>query len=167
MNARLRTPHEVNWGWMAKFDHEFIGREAIEAEANSPQRKTVVLKWNKEDVLDVFASQFEQGEEYKHFEFPTTPQAPAGGHADLVTKDGKPVGVSSLAVYSYYYREMISHTTLDLDQTQIGTEVVVHWGDHGSRIKEIRATVERFPYLDLPTNKDIDISAIPAGQPVE
>ena len=117
----------------------------------------MVLKWNKEDILDVFASQFEVGEEYKHFEFPTTPQSPAGGHADLVTKDGKPVGVSSLAVYSYYYREMISHTTLDLDQAHIGNEVIVHWGDHGSRIKPIRATVERFPYLDLPTNKDYDI----------
>ena len=166
MRARLRTPYEVNWGWMAKFDHDFIGREALEAESANPQRKTVVLKWNKEDILDVFASQFEVGEEYKHFEFPTTPQSPAGGHADLVTKDGKPVGVSSLAVYSYYYREMISHTTLDLDQAHIGNEVIVHWGDHGSRIKPIRATVERFPYLDLPTNKDYDIDAIPASVPV-
>src|SRR6478735_9443687 len=29
MRARLRTPYEVNWGWMAKFDHDFIGREAL------------------------------------------------------------------------------------------------------------------------------------------
>ncbi|MFJ1667595.1 aminomethyl transferase family protein [Streptomyces bottropensis] len=163
MTARLRTPFEVNWGWMAKFDHDFIGREALEAEAANRRRKTVVLRWNKEDVLDVFASQFEPGEEYKHFEFPTSPQAPAGGHADLVTKDDKPVGVSSVAVYSYYYREMISHSTIDLEHGEIGTEVVVHWGDHGGRIKPIRATVERFPYLDLASNKDFDLSAVPSG----
>ncbi|GAA4024770.1 aminomethyl transferase family protein [Streptomyces plumbiresistens] len=163
LTARLRTPFEVNWGWMAKFDHDFIGREALEAEAANPRRKTVVLRWNKEDVLDVFASQFEPGEEYKHFEFPTTPQAPAGGHADLVTKDGKQVGVSSVAVYSYYYREMISHSTVDVDLAEIGTEVVVQWGDHGGRIKPIRATVERFPYLELPSNKDFDLSSIPSG----
>jgi vanillate/3-O-methylgallate O-demethylase len=163
VRARLRTPHEVNWGWMAKFDHDFIGREAIEAEAANPRRKTVVLRWNKEDVLDVFASQFEPGEEYKHFEFPTTPPSPAGGHADLVTKNDKAVGVSSLAVYSYYYREMISHSTIDLDQAEIGNEVIVHWGDHGARIKPIRATVERFPYLDLPANKDYDLSTVPSG----
>ncbi|MCX4642026.1 MULTISPECIES: aminomethyl transferase family protein [unclassified Streptomyces] len=163
MSARLRTPFEVNWGWMAKFDHDFIGREALEAEAANRRRKTVVLRWNKEDVLDVFASQFEPGEEYKHFEFPTTPQSPAGGHADLVTKDGKQVGVSSVAVYSYYYREMLSHSTIDMDQAEIGTEVIVHWGDHGGRIKPIRATVERFPYLDLASNKDFDFTAVPSG----
>lgn len=165
--ARLRTPFEVNWGWMAKFDHDFIGRAALEAEAADRKRKTVTLRWNKEDVLDVFASQFEQGAEYRHFEFPTTPQSPAGGHADLVTIGGEPVGVSSLAVYSYFYREMISQSTVNLDKAEIGTEVIVHWGDHGGRIKQIRATVERFPYLDLPDNKDYDLSSIPSGVAVK
>jgi vanillate/3-O-methylgallate O-demethylase len=128
ITARLRTPFEVNWGWMAKFDHDFLGRAALEAEAAAPRRKTVVLRWNKEDVLDVFASQFEPGEEYRHSEFPTTPQSPAGDHADIVTKYGKPVGISSLAVYSYYYREMLSHSTIDVELAEIGTEVVLYWG---------------------------------------
>ncbi|ALU73456.1 aminomethyltransferase (plasmid) [Rhodococcus erythropolis R138] len=163
LRARFRTPFEANWGWMAKFDHEFIGRAALEAEAVKPPRKTVTLRWNKEDVVDVFRSQFEPGEEYRNFEFPTTPQSPAGGHADLVTIDGKPVGVSSTAVYSYFYREMISHSTIDLDKAEIGTEVVVHWGEFGKRIKPVRATVERFPYLDLPSNKDYDIDSVPSG----
>ena len=70
LKARFRTPFEANWGWMAKFDHDFVGRAAVEGEAANPRRKTVTLVWNKEDVLDVFASQFEPGEEYKHFEFP-------------------------------------------------------------------------------------------------
>jgi glycine cleavage system aminomethyltransferase T len=161
--ARLRTPHEVNWGWMAKFDHDFFGRQAIEAEAAVRRRKTVTLRWNKEDILDVFASQFEPGEEYKHFEFPTTPQSPAGGHADLVTKGGQVVGVSSLAVYSYYYRRMLSHCAIDVDQAEIGNEVVVQWGDHGGRLKPVRALVERFPYLDLPRNEAVDLSSIPSG----
>lgn len=160
IRARLRTPQEVNWAWMAKFDHDFIGRDMIEAEALNPRRKTVVLRWNKEDVLDVFASQFEPGTEYKNFEFPTTPPSPAGGHADMVTRNDQPVGVSSLAVYSYYYREMISHSTMDLGEAEIGNEVIVHWGDYGSRIKPIRATVERFPYLDLPRNQDFDVSKV-------
>lgn len=41
VRARLRTPQEVNWAWMGKFDHDFIGRAAMEAEAANPQRKTV------------------------------------------------------------------------------------------------------------------------------
>ena len=39
MRARFRTPVEVRWHNMAKFDHDFVGREALatedhEAEAN-------------------------------------------------------------------------------------------------------------------------------------
>lgn len=76
--------------------------------------------------------------------------------------------MSSFAVYSYYcreyyYREMISHSTLDLDQAATGNEVTVHWGDHGKRIKPIRATVDRFACLDLPSNRRIDLSAVPPG----
>lgn len=161
--ARLRTACEVNWDWMAKFDHDFIGRQALEAEIARPKRKTVTLRWNKADIMDVFASQFEPGEEYRNFEFPTTPQQMSGGHADLVTKDGVDVGVSSVAVYSYSYREMLSHSTLDVGLAEIGNEVIVHWGDHGGRIKPIRATVERFPYLEMSSNKDFDLSTIPSG----
>jgi glycine cleavage system aminomethyltransferase T len=161
--ARYRTPQELNWAWMARFNHEFLGRAAVEAEAAEPKRKTVILRWNHADILDVFASQFERGEEYKHIEFPCAPQQLAGGHADLVTKDDEPVGISSAAVYSYAYREMLSQCTIDLEHAEIGTEVVLHWGDHGKRIKEIRATVERFPFIDLPSNRDYDLSSVPSG----
>lgn len=126
IRARLRTPQEVNWSWMAKSDRDFIGRAALEAEAVAPQRKTVILHWNAEDVLDTFASHFQKGEEYKYIEFPCAPPSPAGGHADLVTKDGKPVGISSAAVYSYFYREMISQCTLNIDEAEIGNEVILH-----------------------------------------
>ncbi|WP_433622119.1 hypothetical protein [Nocardia sp. CA-120079] len=165
LRARYRTPAEVNWDWMAKFDHDFLGRAAVEAEKASPRRKTVILRWNAEDILDVFASHFRPGEEYKYIEFPCAPQQIAGGHADLVTKDDEQVGVASAAVYSYYYREMLSQCVIDIDQAHIGNKVVLHWGDHGGRIKEIRATVERFPYLELPSNRDYDLSTVPSGLP--
>ncbi|MFJ4175312.1 hypothetical protein [Microbacterium sp. NPDC089696] len=161
--ARLRTPQDVNWSWMADYEHDFIGRDAVLAASQNPTRKTVTLVWDSDDVLDVFRSQFEPGEEYRHFEFPTTPASPAGGHADLVTVNGESVGISSVAVYSYYYRRMISHATIDLAHVEPGTEVEIHWGNFGGRIKHIRATVERFPYLDLPSNKDYDLSSVPSG----
>lgn len=164
LRARSRTPHEVNWGWMAKFDHDFIGRAAVEAEAAGPKRKTVTLRWNKEDIADIFASQFQPGEEYRVLELPCVVQPwPGGGHADLVTKDGRPVGVASAGAYSYYYRELLCHCVIDIDQAEIGNEVIVQWGDFGKRIKQVRAVVERFPYQDLPTNKDYDMSTIPSG----
>lgn len=160
--ARFRTPVEVGWGWMAKFDHEFIGCQEVEAEVANPKRTIVTLRWNPEDVIDIYASLFRPGEEYKTLELPCAQQQPAGGHADLVTKDGRQIGISSATTYSYYYREVISHCTIDVDQSQIGNEVVVHWGDFGKRIKEVRATVERFPYLDLPRNQNYDLSTVPS-----
>jgi hypothetical protein len=42
----------------------------------------------------------------------------------------------------------------------VGTEVVVLWGDPGMRQKEIRATVSRFPYLDENRNEHVDVSRI-------
>ncbi len=164
VRARLRTPGELGWSWMAKFDHEFVGREAVEEEAKNPKRTIVTLRWNPEDIVDVYASLYQPGEEYKTFEFPLGQEAPAGGLADRVTtKDGKEIGISSNPVYSYYYREMISHCTIDIEDAQIGNEVIVHWGDYGKRIKEIRATVERFPYLDLPRNEKYDLDSVPSG----
>ena len=164
LRARMRTPGELGWNWMAKFDHDFVGREAVEAEYNDPKRTIVMLEYNAEDVLDTYASLFREGEDYQTFGLPLGTEPGAGGHADLVTnKEGKAIGVASNPVYSYYYRKMIAHCTIDIDQAEIGNEVIVHWGEYGHKIKEIRATVARFPYIDLPSNQEYDLDTVPKG----
>jgi vanillate/3-O-methylgallate O-demethylase len=40
---------------MAKFDHDFIGRETLAAEIAEPKRTTVTLRWNPGDVMNTFA----------------------------------------------------------------------------------------------------------------
>jgi len=165
VRARLRTPGEVGWEWMAKFDHDFVGRAALEKEMASPKRRLVTLRWSPADGIDIYASLFQPGEEYRTLDLPSCPPPPAGGHADHVTKDGRAVGVSSGTTYSYYYREVISHCSIDRDQARIGNEVTLHWGDFGRRIKHVRATVARFPYLDLPMNQDYDLTTVPSVIP--
>jgi len=49
---------------------------------------------------------------------------------------------------------------IDLDQSRIGNEVVVQWGDHGGRIKDVRATVARFPYLAEGRNSELDVTTL-------
>ena len=44
---------------------------------------------------------------------------------------------------------------IDIDEARIGNEVTVMWGDHGSRIKPVRAVVERYPYLTEDRNDAI------------
>jgi glycine cleavage system aminomethyltransferase T len=154
MRARYRTPHELGWQRSVVFDHDFIGRAALEREHSAPKRTIVTLEWNSEDVMDIYASYFRPGEEYKCIEFPVTPHYMGViGHADHVMKDGADVGVASGVVYSYYFRKVLSHCTIDIDQAQIGNEVIVRWGDHGGRIKDVRAVVSRYPYLTEDRNQ--------------
>ncbi|MDR1901955.1 MAG: hypothetical protein LBQ88_06725 [Treponema sp.] len=114
--------------------------------------------------MDIYASQFQQGEEYKLIDFPCGQPQPAGGHADHVTTlDGKKIGISSGT--TYYYRELISQCIIDVDQAERGNKVIVQWGDYGKRIKNVNATVAvaRYPYLDLPRNENYDLSTVPSG----
>ncbi|HWI21888.1 MAG TPA: hypothetical protein VNT22_04645 [Baekduia sp.] len=73
------------------------------------------------------------------------------------------VGVASGTAYSYYFREVLSHCTIDLACATIGTEVIVQWGEYGGPIKDVRATVARYPYLEAPRYRDVDLAAIPSG----
>jgi len=161
MRARYRTPVEVGWERSVQLDHDFQGRDAIERELVDPRKTIVTLIWNADDVLDVYASLFRDGREYKTFELPTTPHFRRMiAHADDVVHDRKSVGVSSGTTYSYHFRKMISLCTIDRDCAGIGTELTVKWGDFGGPIKDIRASVARFPYLQEERNQDVDVATM-------
>ena len=52
VKLRYRNPVELGWAKTIKFDHEFIGRKALEKEIVNPRRAMVTLVWNPEDILD-------------------------------------------------------------------------------------------------------------------
>jgi glycine cleavage system aminomethyltransferase T len=159
MRARYRTPVEVGWNTTVKLNHEFLGRKALEPELANPKRTVATLRWNPDDVVDIYRSLLEPGEEYRTLDLPTTPPWTQGmvGHADHLLKDGKRIGYSSGTIYSYHFRQVMSMACIDVEHGKIGTEVEVQWGDHGKRIKSVRATVERFPYLTEGRNSDVDM----------
>jgi glycine cleavage system aminomethyltransferase T len=68
--ARMRTPVEVRWHNMARFDHDFIGREALAVEIANPRRTTVTLRWNADDVMDTYASLLRPGTATSRSTFP-------------------------------------------------------------------------------------------------
>lgn len=76
-------------------------------------------------------------------------------------KEGREIGFSSGRAVSQTYHRMISLGFIERDLAKLGTEVVVIWGDPGSRQKEIRATVARFPYLQVERNDKVDVETIP------
>lgn len=164
IRARFRTPVECDWAWMAKFDHDFVGREALEAEMANPKRKLVSLEFNPEDIAEVARSQY-TAEPYKAIEYPCARPQPCGGHQDYVTDlNGRIIGISSVPTYSSHFHTMISHTIIDVDKAVEGTEVLVQWGDYGKRIKNLRAKIAKFPYIHgVMDNRDYDMSTVPFG----
>ena len=82
-----------------------------------------------------------------------TPVAKSQGGADRAA-------LLDESIYSYYLREVLSMGCVDLDASKIGTEVIVQWGDYGGRIKNVRATVARFPYITEGRNSDLNVKTI-------
>lgn len=166
VTKRFANPFELGWGHMIKFEHDFLGRAALERYAAAPKRKIVTLEWNEDDVLDVYASQFRANADHQFMDFPADPVWQgylSRTFCDDVLVGDAVVGMSSGRMFSHYYRKMISLCIVDLDRSAIGTEVEVLWGDPGTRQKRIRAKVSRFPYIDLPYNNDIDVRALPGS----
>lgn len=159
--ARYRTPGEVGWQRSVRLDHDFVGRAAVERDLADPRRTVVTLEWNPNDVVDIYASHFRPGEEYKYLEIPGSPaHRKTYAHADHILKGGREVGISSGTIYSYHFRGVISMATIDIAQAEIGNELTVLWGDFGGKMKEVRARVARFPYLTEGRNQSIDVSSL-------
>src|SRR5205085_8266122 len=63
------TPYDLGYGPFVKFDHEFIGRQALEE--MSEARKKVTLVWNGSDVERALGSLFHGGGEIaKYIDLP-------------------------------------------------------------------------------------------------
>lgn len=141
-----RSPVELGWKQNIKFDHEFIGKEALEEEVADPQRSMVTLVWDSDDVVDVYASLFLDGEPYKFMDMPTRQKHLMT--SDKVIIDGETVGVSTGRGYSYHFREMLSLCTINVEYNEPGTDVTIIWGDPDQPQKEIGATVAPAPYKE-------------------
>ncbi|MEL7567443.1 MAG: aminomethyl transferase family protein [Dehalobacterium sp.] len=165
IKLRYRNPVEHGWEKTINFNHDFRGKEALEKLAAKPNKKMVTLVWNKEDIFDVYRSQFELGEPYLNMDEPYHFLYHYGNQelwADQVlNEEGKLIGCSSGRAYSYKYREMLSLCPIDVEYSELGTEVTVVWGEAGTRQKKIKAVVSRFPYLNENRNENIDVNIIP------
>jgi len=149
------TPVELGYGRFIDFDHDFVGKDALKEEMENPQRKKVTLVWDRDEVVDVFASLFEDGETKKHMEMPTPRWAAC--QYDEVLKGGETAGVTAWTSYSYNEREMLSLAIVDVEHAEPGTEVAIRWGEpEGSPNPEVerhtttavRATVAPAPYVE-------------------
>ncbi len=152
------NPFELGYGPFIRFDHDFHGREALEALDPEAQRKKVTLAWNSEDVADILQSVFEpEGEGYQFFDLPIANYG-SSSFDSVLDADGTVVGLSMFSGYSANEKRALSLATVD-PEIEFGTEVTVLWGepDGGSRKttvqphrqKEVRAVVSPVPYAEV------------------
>jgi glycine cleavage system aminomethyltransferase T len=153
-----RSPVELGWARNIKFDHEFIGRAALEEEVAHPRRTMVTLVWNAEDVADVYASLLRAGDPYEFMEMPRN--LLGSMWVDRVLAEGVDIGASTSRCYSYYFREMLSLATVDVGFAEPGTAVELVWGRPGHAQKVIRANVAPAPYKR--DNRKIDLASLPS-----
>jgi vanillate/3-O-methylgallate O-demethylase len=139
------TPYELGYGIFVKFDHDFIGREALEKIDQKTQRKKVTFAWNADDVVKIYRSLFEQGDPYKFIDLPISNYA-SSSYDKVAGKGGKTVGLSMFAGYSYNERSVLSLGVVDHD-VEIGTELTLVWGEEGGGTK--KPTVERHKQMEV------------------
>ena len=83
------TPYDLGYGGMVKFDHDFIGREALEKIAQAPKRTKVTLALDNDDVMKAIGTIFDKGERAKFMEFPSAVYST--WPYDKVTKNGETI----------------------------------------------------------------------------
>jgi vanillate/3-O-methylgallate O-demethylase len=123
------NPYEIGYGPFVKFDHDFIGADALKAIDKSTQRKKVTLAWNGEDMAKIYASLFDADADshYKFFDLPLANYASTNADA-VLDAAGNTVGLSMFTGYSYNEKRALSLATID-HEIPVGTELTVLWGE--------------------------------------
>jgi syringate O-demethylase len=152
------TPWDLGYGSIVRFDHDFIGREALEKIAKNPHRRKVTLVLDGDDVVRGISTMFQKDGDRrtKYFDFPSAVYSTLP--YDKVMKNGKTIGVSTWCGYTANEGAMLTLAIVDAEHAEPGTEVTFVWGEEGGGSSkptverhvqlEIRATVAPVPYSE-------------------
>jgi len=140
------TPYELGYNTFTKFDHDFIGADALKAMEGKNSRKKVTFAWENKDVERIWASQLAPaGENYKFIDLPLSNYASSS--YDAVMKGGKRAGASMFSGYSYNERKMLSLGWVEEEFSKPGTELTLVWGEENGGTK--KTTVERHKQTEI------------------
>jgi syringate O-demethylase len=150
------TPWDLGYGGYVKFDHDFVGREALERIAGDEHRRKVTLALDDDDVTAAIGTMFRKTGRAKFVDWPS---AVYSMHPyDRVTVDGETIGVSTWVGYSANEGRMLTLAVVEPDYAEPGTEVTFVWGEEGGGSAkptvephvqtEIRAVVSPVPYVE-------------------
>jgi vanillate/3-O-methylgallate O-demethylase len=137
------SPYELGYGKSIAFNHDFIGRDALEKAKGNVPRTKVTLVFNPDDVKKVFGADHDFILSYARFRV-------AAGSA-----------LAGMTFYTAFIdpaKTILSLALVDKQFAQPGTEVTVSWGEHPGFGTEpnaelgfpsLRATVQIAPYSEV------------------
>jgi vanillate/3-O-methylgallate O-demethylase len=148
------TPYDLDYGRSVAFDHDFIGRDALQALPEGSRRNKVTLVWNPDDVQDAIGSLLHPGLPAKYIDLPKARYALY--QVDRVMQGGATIGQSFDCGYIANEQSFVSLASLDPGTARAGDEVTVLWGERPNSAKlqvephrqvEMRATVAPAPFV--------------------
>jgi glycine cleavage system aminomethyltransferase T len=134
------TPYELGYGKVIAFNHDFLGREALEKAAENVRRTKVTLVFDAEDVSRVLGA----GHGF-HLTYAR----------NRVERNGELAGVTMQSATIDPVGTLLALTLIDKEWAEPGTEVEVVWGEHPGGdtapdadlgFPRIRATVQPAPF---------------------
>jgi vanillate/3-O-methylgallate O-demethylase len=148
------TPWDLGYGNLISFDHDFIGRDALQAMADKPHRRKVWLRWNDADATRVFAGSLFGGQD--RFKYMNLPNSVYGiSQYDDVSIDGRTIGLSAWTGYTVNIGGISALASINEADAIDGAEVTVTWGEKGGGSSKpfverhqqttVRATVSTTP----------------------
>src|SRR5690606_33936278 len=95
-------------GSFVKFDHDVMGRDALEQIDGETQRRKVTLAWDPEDLGKLLASPADpEGPGYQFFDLPNANYG-SSNYDSVIDADGTVVGLSMFTGYSVNERRALS-----------------------------------------------------------
>ena len=136
------SPYELGYGKSISFNHDFIGREALEKARDRVRRSKVTLVFNAAEVHDVFGKEPDYTLSYARY------KVECG--SDLA-------GMTFYSAYIHPQGTILGLALVESKYAAPGTEVTVVWGedlgsgatDSSASYKRLRAKVQPAPYNEF------------------
>jgi vanillate/3-O-methylgallate O-demethylase len=146
-------PQELGYGNVIKFDHDFVGREALEQRGNDDLRQKVTLVWDPADVGRIVESYLQTDQlPGLYLELPRATYST--WQYDAVHDDtGRAVGVSTYTGLTWNERALVSLAVVEPEFAKPGTRVSVTWGEPDGGAKS--------PWLEPHRQMEIHATVVP------
>ena len=142
------SPYELGYGKSISFNHDFIGRKALEESKDRVARTKVTLVFNSDDVRNIFGSNPDYTLSYARYR---------------IESGARPAGMTFYCAYIYPQGTILGLALIENSYAAPGTELAVLWGESpgpgggataagagaGSGYHRIRATVQPAPYNEF------------------